>query len=758
MKKRSVARVVVLTLGLLGGGTSGTRAATREFGVDASHYQSETGIPQTNWNQMFTQGNRFVFVKATEGVTFVDTTMGPNVTRATAAGLRAGVYHFAHPELSLTPSGAAQEADYLLSHAGNFIGPGYLRPVLDLESGSNLGSPALTTWVIAFANEIIANRGPGAAPVIYVSQSYASFLDIRVSNFDLWLAAEGTGLNPATDNPATGVFNNWSFWQYNTATAGGISPIDLDVCHSEFKTVDSFLIPAVANPLPPVIVGQPLSRTVRVGNIAGFSVAVAVSSSTPLYYQWRFDGADIANATATAYTQANSQLTNAGNYTVVITNAAGSVTSAVAVLTVNPPAPPVPPVVLYQENFDGYTSPSVATSPATTNGFKLFFGAASGPVDFTARFGFDYSTVTVPSAIPSAPHSSGGTTKGLYLAVNKDATPAAAAVNLYPASQVFTGNFALKFDMWINYSNISASTEHALFGINHSSNVTNRVGQATSDGLFFAVDGDGGVSGGSTTLRDFAAFKGGGAGAIPVLLTPTNTVFGPELLLGANFDNADAAFSALFPSKTLSTFTTVDGTAGNGWVSVEVLQATNVITWLLNDTTVAQYTNTSAFTNGDILIGYNDAFPSIGGTDSFAVFDNIRVETLPDVDGNGLRDTWEIQYFGHTGVDPDADADGDGMSNYQEYLAGTNPTNAASVFRLLNVARVNDDIRLDWTTVGGHSYVAQVATNLGLGLAGNFVDQSPLISVAGATEGTTNYFHTGGATSPARYYRVRLGP
>jgi hypothetical protein len=60
------------------------------------------------------------------------------------------------------------------------------------------------------------------------------------------------------------------------------------------------------------------------------------------------------------------------------------------------------------------------------------------------------------------------------------------------------------------------------------------------------------------------------------------------------------------------------------------------------------------------------------------MFDNIRVETLPDLDENGLPDAWEVEYFGHAGVDPDADAHGDGMPNYQEYLAGTIPNSAAS--------------------------------------------------------------------------------
>jgi hypothetical protein len=135
----------------------------------------------------------------------------------------------------------------------------------------------------------------------------------------------------------------------------------------------------------------------------------------------------------------------------------------------------------------------------------------------------------------------------------------------------------------------------------------------------------------------------------------------------------------------------------------------------------------------------------------------MKLDAVPiDADGNGLPDAWEQQYFGHTGVGTEADADNDGMSNLREYLAGTNPTNAASLFRLTSALPVNNDVRVDWTTVGGHGYVLQAATSTGGGVMTNFLDVGPIIYVGGTEEGTTNYLHRGGATNTAAYYRVRL--
>ncbi|MFT3784084.1 MAG: chitobiase/beta-hexosaminidase C-terminal domain-containing protein [Nibricoccus sp.] len=48
-----------------------------------------------------------------------------------------------------------------------------------------------------------------------------------------------------------------------------------------------------------------------------------------------------------------------------------------------------------------------------------------------------------------------------------------------------------------------------------------------------------------------------------------------------------------------------------------------------------------------------------------------------DTDGNGMSDAWQKQYFGHLGVDPNADTDGDGVSNLQEFQRGTNPNDSS---------------------------------------------------------------------------------
>jgi len=131
-----------------------------------------------------------------------------------------------------------------------------------------------------------------------------------------------------------------------------------------------------------------------------------------------------------------------------------------------------------------------------------------------------------------------------------------------------------------------------------------------------------------------------------------------------------------------------------------------------------------------------------------------------DTDGDGISDCWMLRYFGHpTGQTNDnsyaqADADGDGLSNLQEFLSGTDPTNNASAFRIIAVAAESNDLRVTWTTAGGHIYVVQAAPDPG---SNSFVEISPYHVIPGSGDASTNYLDVGGATNtPTRLYRVRL--
>lgn len=94
---------------------------------------------------------------------------------------------------------------------------------------------------------------------------------------------------------------------------------------------------------PPMIATQPQSPTVLPGGSVSFTVSAGgVPDPT---YQWYVDGSAFSGATTNTLSFANARSSDAGAYTVVVTNAMGSVTSSAATLTVSaaPVAPPTPP-------------------------------------------------------------------------------------------------------------------------------------------------------------------------------------------------------------------------------------------------------------------------------------------------------------------------------------------------------------------------------------------------------------------------------
>jgi glucose/arabinose dehydrogenase len=90
--------------------------------------------------------------------------------------------------------------------------------------------------------------------------------------------------------------------------------------------------------IAPTISSQPSTLNLPVGQSATFSVTA--NGTAPLSYQWRKNGANINLATLSSYTINPTQLSDAGNYSVVVGNSVGSVTSTDAVLTITSPNQP----------------------------------------------------------------------------------------------------------------------------------------------------------------------------------------------------------------------------------------------------------------------------------------------------------------------------------------------------------------------------------------------------------------------------------
>lgn len=82
-----------------------------------------------------------------------------------------------------------------------------------------------------------------------------------------------------------------------------------------------------------------------------------------------------------------------------------------------------------------------------------------------------------------------------------------------------------------------------------------------------------------------------------------------------------------------------------------------------------------------------------------------------DSDSDGLPDSWENQHFGNLTANATADSDGDGTTNLMEYLAGTNPRSAASVFRPSSHTS-GGNLVLAVPTVSGRSYRVWGTSNL----------------------------------------------
>jgi len=205
--------------------------------------------------------------------------------------------------------------------------------------------------------------------------------------FGARIADDGVNLN-TTPGYWTGLLDDLGMWN-RALTPNEI----LSIC--AHGVLGQPLTTATADAVKPFVVNPPRNLSLFVGETARFLVEAA--SSAPLNYQWYQDNTLLSGATNASLVLSRLATTNAGSYTVTVSNSLGSATSAPAVLAVQTVTGITNGLAVYL-NFDGNI---LAQSGTTNNGTAIGIAGqevyTNGIIGSAASFNNDASVYLVPS-------------------------------------------------------------------------------------------------------------------------------------------------------------------------------------------------------------------------------------------------------------------------------------------------------------------------------------------------------------------------
>jgi len=280
--------------------------------------------------------------------------------------------------------------------------------------------------------------------------------------------------------------------------------------------------------------------------------------------------------------------------------------------------------VLYSDNFD--------SGAGDSGNWNVNLGAGNN----AATFGFDYSTL----GIPSAPHSTGGSTIGVKLEANY-ATGAAAAtgVSISPTGQSFSGDYSLSFDFWSNYVGApagtgSGTTQLTGAGIGATGTTVQHASAATTS-LWFGQTGDGGNSAAAKDYRIYSSVASASAGTGYAV---GSSVYAAPNVGGNGADSANTYYAALGANSASASEvstgvagTTPAGAPGFKWHTGTIVKLGNTVTYTIDNTLIATVdASTVTLGGGNIELIQSDinagaSTDPLVRTYEFGLFDNIVV-------------------------------------------------------------------------------------------------------------------------------------
>jgi hypothetical protein len=354
----------------------------------------------------------------------------------------------------------------------------------------------------------------------------------------------------------------------------------------------------IANVVAPSITTQPVSQTVTAGQTATFSAAV--TGTTPLSYQWMKNGAPISGAISAAYTTPATMTSDTGSqFTIAISNSAGSVTSNAAVLTVT--AAP--------------TAPSITTQPAsqtvTAGQTATFYIAATGTAPLSYQWmktgtpisGATSSTYTTPVTTISdngsqftvmARNAAGNVTSNTAtLTVN--AAAVAPAITTQPTSQAVTagqtatfsaaatGTAPLSYQWKKNGTSISSGATSSTYttpstttsdtGSQFTVTVSNSAGSVTSNAAILTVNAIPGQLTVSASNLSFGNVNVGTSSSQSVRFTNSgnsNITIASVIFSGAGFNVSGLSYGFILGPTQTATLNVTFAPAATGSVTGSV--------------------------------------------------------------------------------------------------------------------------------------------------------------------------------------------
>ncbi len=196
-------------------------------GVDVSYWNA--GI---DWPKVRATGQRFVFVKATEGDFYSDPSFGANWSGAKAAGLLRGAYHFFRANVD-----GKKQATRFIDYVKSFNDDGELPPVLDIETSDGQKKEKIIERAKIWLD--LVEAAFGKKPIIYSGQYFLQdyFSEagggppVWAKDYPLWLAQYPNNYTEGSQPFLPRGWFKWTFWQYSEkGRLNGINAnVDLNV-------------------------------------------------------------------------------------------------------------------------------------------------------------------------------------------------------------------------------------------------------------------------------------------------------------------------------------------------------------------------------------------------------------------------------------------------------------------------------------------------------------------------------------------------